>query len=384
MQPSRPHVVVAGGGFAAAEALLALHALAEDRVSLELISPSPRLQFKPAATGRPFGASSVQEYDLRELAGDVGATYRADAVEAVAPQASRLRLASGAVANYDELVLATGARATAAIAGATTYRDHRDSGRIGQLLGDLRAGSVRDVVFAAPAGVAWTLPLYELALLTAREIDEHGLFATVAIVTPEAAPLQVFGPEVSTAVAGRLSDHLVHVIPSTRPRRVTRDGLELSDGGVIGCDRVIAVPRLTGRQLAGVPGDWSGFVATDDRGRVEGLAHVFAAGDMTHFPVKQGGLATQQADVIAAELARRVGVDSPEGAVPYVLRTQLFGADGPLFLQVELDARGRPVSESERPPLSADAPWWPAAKLFGRYLSPWMAARARSEAGALG
>jgi sulfide:quinone oxidoreductase len=383
MQRFRPHVVVAGGGFAAAEALLALRALAEDRVSLELISPSPRLVFKPAATGHPFGASTVEEYDLRRLADEVGATYRADAVEAVAPQACRLRLASGAVANYDELVLATGARATAAVPGATTYRDHRDSSTLGQLLGDLRAGTVREVVFAAPAGVAWTLPLYELALLTAREIDEHDLFATVAIVTPEASALHVFGADVSTAVESLLSDHLVHLVPVTRPDRVSRDGLRLSDGGRITADRVIAVPRLTGRQLPGVPSDWSGFVATDDRGRVESLAHVFAAGDMTHFPIKQGGLATQQADVIAAELARGVGVDVPPSPLRHVLRTQLFGADGPLFLQVELDAHGRPVVDGERPSLSNDPSWWPAAKLFGRYLSPWMAAHRRLDAGAV-
>jgi len=374
------HVVVAGGGFAAAELLLALRALAEDRVSLEVVAPSPRLMFKPAATGHPFGASTVQEYDLRELADEVGATYRADAVEAVAPKASRLRLASGGVARYDELVLATGARSAGAVPGATVYRDHRDSGSIAQLLGDLRAGTVRSVVFTAPSGVAWTLPLYELALLTAREIDAHGLFATVTIVTPEAAALQVFGAAVSSAVHGLLLDNLVHLVPSTCPRSVSRSQLELSDAGRISADRVIAVPRLTGRQLSGVPADWSGFVATDDHGRVESLQHVYAAGDMTRFPVKQGGLAAQQADVIAVELARRAGADVPLSPVRHVLRTQLFGAGGPLFLQVELDAHGRPTKCDEASSVSTDAPWWPAAKLYGRYLSPWMATRAAPDA----
>src|SRR5215210_5689895 len=232
MKRSSMHVVVAGGGFAAAELLLALRALAEDRVSLEVVAPSPRLMFKPAATGNPFGASSVEEYDLRELADEVGAAYRADAVEAVAPQVTRLRLTSGAVAGYDALALATGARPTAAVPGATTYRDHRDSSAIGRLLEDLRAGKVRSVVFTAPAGVAWTLPLYELALLTAREIDEHELFTTVTLVTPEAAALQVFGAAVSTAVRALLVDRLVHLVPSARPRSVSREGLELSDGGL--------------------------------------------------------------------------------------------------------------------------------------------------------
>ena len=116
---------------------------------------------------------------------------------------------------------------------------------------------------------------------------------------------------------------------------------------------------------------------TDERGRVEDLQGVFAAGDITRFPVKQGGLATQQADVVAAELTRLAGGDPPREPHRYVLRTQLLGADGPLFLEAELDARGRPSTSGRRSQVSTDAPWWPAAKLFGRYLSPWMAARAR-------
>ncbi|MDP9294201.1 MAG: FAD-dependent oxidoreductase [Actinomycetota bacterium] len=379
---SPPHVVVAGGGFAAAELVLAVRVLAEERVTLELIAPSPRLAFKPAATGEAFGASTVQEFDLRELAEDAGATYRRDTVEAVASKTSRLRLASGATAHYDALVLATGARAHAVVPGATTYRDQRDSPAIARMLAELRASAISAVAFAAPAGVTWTLPLYELALLTARELDDHGLSARVTLVTPERAPLEVFGPAVSAAVGQLLAERDVFVEHSTRPRSVTRGGLELAHGGLVPADRVIAIPRLTGRRLSGVPADWSGFVTTDEDGRVEDLHGVFAAGDMTRFPVKQGGLATQQADVIAAELARRAGVDVPREPTRYVLRTQLLGADGPLFLQAELDGRGRPIADGGEPPISTEAPWWPAAKLFGRHLSPWMAARARPVADA--
>jgi sulfide:quinone oxidoreductase len=369
-------VVVAGGGFAAAELVLAVRVLAEERVTLELIAPSPRLAFKPAATGEAFGASTVQEFDLRELAEDAGATYRRDTVEAVASKTSRLRLASGATAHYDALVLATGARAHAVVPGATTYRDQRDSPAIARMLAELRARAISAVAFAAPAGVTWTLPLYELALLTARELDDHGLSARVTLVTPERAPLEVFGPAVSAAVGQLLAERDVFVEHSTRPRSVTRGGLELAHGGLVPADRVIAIPRLTGRRLSGVPADWSGFVTTDEDGRVEDLHGVFAAGDMTRFPVKQGGLATQQADVIAAELARRAGVDVPREPTRYVLRTQLLGADGPLFLQAELDGQGRAIADGAGPPISTEAPWWPAAKLFGRHLSPWMAARA--------
>ena len=41
----------------------------------------------------------------------------------------------------------------------------------------------------------------------------------------------------------------------------------------------------------------------------------------------------------------------------HVLRTQLLGADRPLFLEAELDAWGRPRTDGRRPHISTDAPW---------------------------
>ena len=55
---------------------------------------------------------------------------------------------------------------------------------------------MRSVAFAIPRGAVWTLPVYELALLTAA----HGSHAReirgveLALVTPEDEPLQLFGP----------------------------------------------------------------------------------------------------------------------------------------------------------------------------------------------
>ena len=46
----RARVVIAGGGFAALEAALALRALAGERIELTLLSPDPLLHYRPAAT----------------------------------------------------------------------------------------------------------------------------------------------------------------------------------------------------------------------------------------------------------------------------------------------------------------------------------------------
>ena len=351
-------IVIAGGGFAAAELLLALRALGEERVELELISSSRLLPLKPAATADPTGGA-VQTFDLSELAAGAGAAFRLDAVEAVASSAPRARLASGGAAAYDALVLAVGARARAAVPGAVTFRDQRDAPRLSALLG----ARPRRIVFAVPAGVTWPLPAYELALRAAREEWRP----QVTVVTPERSPLEVFGRAVSAQVGERLVDAGVRFEGGTPPH------------GPIDADAVVAVPRLVGRRISGIPGDWNGFVPTDHRGRVEGVPDVFAAGDMTSFPVKQGGIAAQQADRIAALLAFRAGADVPDEPVRPVLRTRLFAGPEPMYLHAELDEDGRPVAGVVS---EGTAPWWRGAKVFGRHLTPWMAAQERLPAAA--
>ena len=367
-------MLVAGGGVAAAELLLALRSLAEDRVELELVAPSARLPFRPAATATALDGGGVPEYDLQAIASDTGARFRRDTVEAVAPDAHRVRLGSGTSASYDALVLAVGARARVGVPGAVTFRDQRDSRRLAALIDGLETTAAARVVFAAPTGVSWTLPLYELALLASSELARRDLLTEIVVITPEDAPLEVFGRSVSRHVASLLSDRAVRRLHGSA-QHVARGRVVLATGEALAAEAVVSVPRLVGRRIAGVPADWNGFVRTDRRGRVAELEDVFAAGDVTWFPVKQGGLATQQADVIAAVLAARAGarVELPSGRS--VLRARLLGAEPPCYLQAELDAAGRPLPSGDVPAVSDEADWWPASKLFGRHLTPWMATR---------
>src|ERR671930_630440 len=71
---------------------------------------------------------------------------------------------------YDALLVAVGARADVAVPGALTFSGPRDVGAFRRLLDDLVAGRVRAVAFAVPPCVAWALPLYELALMTAEHL----------------------------------------------------------------------------------------------------------------------------------------------------------------------------------------------------------------------
>jgi sulfide:quinone oxidoreductase len=85
--------------------------------------------------------------------------------------------------------------------------------------------------------------------------------------------------------------------------------------------------------VTGVPQDIAGFTSVDERGRVSGLDDVYAVGDMTSRPLKQGGLAAQQADVAARAIAASAG--APVRVEPYrpVLRAMLVSGRVPLYLQ---------------------------------------------------
>jgi sulfide:quinone oxidoreductase len=371
-RPAR--VLIAGGGFAAVEAALALRALAGDRVELTLASPDPVLQYRPAATLTAFDDRIPLGYDLRAIAADIGAMYHKTRVEAVAPRKRHVRTASGARLEYDALILATGARAIAGISGAMTFRDHRDLRLIERVLAEVDSEAVRRVVFAVPTGVSWPLPIYELALLMAARATERGLDVEVSLVTSEREPLAVFGPRASTLVHSVLEDRGVRFIGDATAAGVRRDGaLMLESDGPIRADRVVAVPQLRGRRITGVPATRWGFVPTHTYGRVDGIEDVYAAGDITTFPVKQGGLAAQQADLIAHTIAAGAGASTKGLRAGHVLRARLVGGRSPLILRTEVDAWGHPGAATleqvdKREADSSD-------KVLARYLTPYLETR---------
>ena len=371
---SRAQILIAGGGFAAVEAALAFRAIAGARVALTLVAPEPVFHYRPAATSEPFDTAPSRRYDLRAIVGDLGADYHKSRLEAVASRKHFVRTASGARLPYDALILATGARAVAGVPGAITFRDQRDSRTIRRLLGELESGAVRSIVFALPTGVVWPLPLYELALLSARHAREQGLAILSTVVTPEREPLALFGPEASAVVRGLLDEHDVRFVGGTVASCVQRDGsVALADGETIQADRVVALPELRGRRFTGVPTNRSGFVPVDASGRVEALEDVYAAGDLTTCPIKQGGVAAQQADVVVQTIAASLGIPVKQVRAPQVLNTRMLAGETAVFLRTEFDWRGQPARATLVRADDEDSA--KAAKVLGRYLLPYLETR---------
>jgi sulfide:quinone oxidoreductase len=355
-------VLIVGGGVAALEAMMALHDLAGDRVRVTLVAPDADFVHRPLAVAEPFALGEARSFPLREITADFAADFvRAGAAE-VDGARRRVVLRSGDTIAYDAVVLAHGARTLPAFDGLT-FTGPESGPAMRTLLDELERGGVRKIAFVAPTAIGWTLPLYELALLTARHAKARDAAAELVLVTPETRPLALFGEAASAAVAELLDAGGIEFIGDTYAR--TTDGaITLWPGGrALDAERLVALPLLRGRLLEGVPVDDFGFVPVDRYGRVEGLVAAYAAGDVTTFPVKQGGLATQQADAVAEHIAAHHGADvQPSGFRP-VLRGLLFAGGPELYLRLEGAAPGT---------ATAQALWWPPTKIAGRYLAPYL------------
>jgi len=122
--PETPlEVVVAGGGIAAVETLLALRALAGDRVHVTMLSASSELVYRPQAVGEPFNGPARARHALAEICGELGADLVLDTLKAVEDDTGTVLTGSGAEIPYDALVIAVGARhliAPVARSSATT------------------------------------------------------------------------------------------------------------------------------------------------------------------------------------------------------------------------------------------------------------------------
>jgi sulfide:quinone oxidoreductase len=369
--PGAAEVVIAGGGVAALEALMALRALAGDRVSITLVAPDPDFVYRPMMVAEPFELGRARRYPLEQIASDFDARVVHASVVAVHPEEHHVVLRSGDSLRYDTLVLAPGARMLPAFDDAIAFGEPGSPAAMRDLLDEVEQRRARRIAFVAPTLAGWTLPLYELALMTARLVSDRGLDAELILITPEPRPLAVFGAGPSALVGRLLAASGVDFIGTTLAD-VERGGVRLVPGGrTVPVDRVVALPLVRGPELEGVPAEPGyGFIPVDGHGRVAGLEHVYAAGDATDFPVKQGGLAAQQADAVAEHVAAHYGAAvTPQPFTP-VLRGMLFTGDRPRFLG---SAPGEEAATSQ--PL-----WWPPTKIAGRHLAPYLFERDETEA----
>jgi sulfide:quinone oxidoreductase len=361
-------VVIAGGGVAALEALLALRAGAGDLVDVTLVADTDAFFYRSLQVGEAFGVGHPRRYSLPSLVEDAGARFVQAPVASVHTGGRELLIADGDRVPYDALLLALGARSVPAFDHGETFTP----GAFKQILDDLRSDFAGDVTIVVPRGVRWSLPAYELALMTAAWRDAAAV--AVRVVTHEAGPLEVFGPEASAAVGDALRGAGVEVVTGVDPD-VPRDGLVRAGDHWLAASRIVSLPVPVGPRLHGVPSTPDGYLDCDQHGRLRSVPFVWAAGDGTAQPIKQGGLASQQADAAAADIARSAGAANRPRPFRPVLRGLLRTADGPLYLRRALSADDGGATVSGEPL------WWPPSKVASRRLAAHLA-RLDVEAGA--
>jgi sulfide:quinone oxidoreductase len=367
-------VLVAGAGIAGVEAALALRAFAGAAAEVTLLDPGRRFRVPGTATGRALGWGPGIDLPLADVVARAGASFAAGRVERVDPGRRLVGLTDTRVLAYDALIVAVGARSEPSVAGAIPFRGHDDAMAVRAAIDDLEAtaacaGGRARLAVVVPAGCSWPLAAYELALM-AQDRLSAGLFdVEITVVTAEDTPLGVLGPQASAAVERTLGRARVAVRTGAVVRGLHGGRLELVGGGAVAADRVVALPTQRGPGLDGLPADAHGFIRTAADGSVPGAPGVWAVGDGTTFPVKQGSIACRQADAVAAGIARELGAEVDEPPFEPILHAVMAGGDEATLLRADLRG-GR--SESAGAATAAAPGRWPVPKVTGRFLVPFL------------
>jgi sulfide:quinone oxidoreductase len=368
-EQARTEVLIVGGGVAALEAALALNERGQGHTRTTLLAPNSEFSYRPVRVGEPFGRPEARNYSLARVAADLGLERKVDTLKWVDATKRLVHTEGGLALTYDVLLLALGARTYPSLAHALTLDPARLDEQLHGVIQDVECGSIRSIAFVIPSVYAWPLPIYELALMAERRAYEMNLSLEVTVVTPEEAPLAIFGGASSDELRRLLDRRGITVLTSSHC--VVREPGHLTiypANRQVVADRVIALPELHGPALPGIPRSAvNGFISADRHGRVEGQERVFAAGDLTDFPIKHGGIAAQQADAAADSIAAFAGADIvPQPFVP-TIHGLLWGGDRPLYFRARVTGAHGSASSVTTEPL-----WTPPAKIHARYLGPYL------------
>ena len=382
------HVVVAGGGVAGLETVLALRDLAGSRVRVTLVTTASQTIERPITVAEPFDRAIAPTRHLDTIAADLGVELVHERLAAVRPHEHVAVLSGGTELAYDRLVVVTGAGALAAVHGAITFRGAQDVGALRDVRDELRSGAARSVAFALASESCGPCLFYELALMMGADLRGHE--TTGRVHHDRHAGAGAAGP-VRRRASPRPSRRFwptagVRVHTGARPVAVEPGRLVLADGGDVDADRVIALPVPHGKPISGLPTDRGGFVPVDRHGR----------GARRRRRVRRRATRSRSRSSRAAwppsrptRWPRRSPLARARDIEPRPFRTVLRGmlltGGAPLYLRAEVGAAAATATAQRiggASVASGQALWWPPSKVAARYLGPYLATARPSLTGA--
>jgi sulfide:quinone oxidoreductase len=362
-------VLIVGGGVAALEGALALRELAPGLVQTTLLAPDAEFCDRPVRVGEPFGHSLAHRYSLDRIAADLGLERLVDSLSWVDIGERAVHTEGRLTLSYDALLLCLGARQTPHLPHTITVDPDRLDEQLHGLIQDVEEGYAHKLAFVVPPGGVWPLPMYEIALMSAIRAYDMNIEVSITLITPENAPLAVLGDDASEAVRQLLKERGVRTITSgrcsmPRPGRLAIHPHEIE----LDVDRVVAMPELRATSVPGIPRSAEGgFLSVDLHGAVEGADRVYAAGDITSFPVKFGAMAALQADAAAEAIAALAGARIEPRPVQPLLMGVLWTGRQPLYLRGRVAGSRGIDSEASFTPL-----WTPVSKVHAKFLAPYL------------
>jgi sulfide:quinone oxidoreductase len=316
----------------------------------------------------PFAYSPARRYPLAPIVADSGATLLRGELDWIDPAAQTIHTKADEAISYDILVLALGASIDKRYKHALTIDDRDLDETLHGLIQDIEGDYVHKLAFVAAGRMAWPLPLYEIALMTAGRAYDMGIELQTTIVTPEDSPLAIFGQTASTAVGEILARAHISSINSAYAEVPSASEVVINPGDRhLEVDRVVALPELFGPAVRGIPLAEHGFIRVDPYCRVPGVEHIYAAGDATNFPIKHGGVGAQQADVAACSIAALAGASVTPDRFNPTIHGMLLTDGKPAYLTAHLTG-GQGFSSEV-----SDTPSWSSpGKIAARYLAPYL------------
>lgn len=297
----RDHLIIIGGGMAAARLINRLHALAPERYRITLVSAEPSLPYDRVQLSAVLaGERAIEDLSLLDpTSAERTIFYLGQSIMSLSRATRQVILADGTSLDYDKLVLATGSAPVslplpgADLEGVMTFRDLADVDALGRAAG-------RAIVIGGGL----------LGLEAANGLAKRGLDVTVVHLMPWLMERQL-DREASELLRLELERRGIRFALGAESEAILgKDrvhGLRMTSGDTLPCDHLVMAvgvrPEKTLAQAAGL--EVNRGVVVNDR-LMTSDDNIFAIGECAEHRCVTYGLVwpvNEQADVLARQLA---------------------------------------------------------------------------------